>query len=155
MYDALVVGARVAGATLAALLGDAGCRVLLVDRDCFPNPTLSTHYFRGGRAVSILKRLGVLDEVLALGCPPLTCEYRFTGGAKEPIVAPAQQPGDVTYCLSVRRAPLDHLLLRRAALGSSVAVLQGSVLRSLMWDDGRVVGARIATPDGTVVVRAR
>src|SRR5450755_78400 len=65
-YDAIVVGARVAGSTLAALLGDAGHRVLLIDRASFPSPTLSTHYFRGGRAVSVLKRLGVLDEVLDL-----------------------------------------------------------------------------------------
>ncbi|MCA1670071.1 MAG: FAD-dependent monooxygenase, partial [Thermomicrobia bacterium] len=50
-YDALIVGARVAGATLAILLGDAGYRVLLVDRASFPSPTLSTHYFRGGRGV--------------------------------------------------------------------------------------------------------
>lgn len=52
MYDALIVGARVAGATLAAFIGDAGYRVLLVDRDCVPSSTLSTHYFRGGRAVA-------------------------------------------------------------------------------------------------------
>lgn len=46
-YDVIVVGARVAGATVAALLGDAGYQVLLVDRDAFPSPTLSTHFFRG------------------------------------------------------------------------------------------------------------
>ena len=154
-YDALVVGARVAGATVAALLGDAGCRVLLVDRDTFPSSTLSTHYFRGGRAVSVLKRLGVLDEVLAFGCPPLECEYRFRHGAITPAVGPAQQPGDVTFCLSVRRAPLDHLLVRRAASGSSVDVLQASVVKELVWEAGRVVGARLATAQGQAMVRAR
>jgi len=34
--DVVVVGARVAGATLAALLGDAAVRVLLIDRAYFP-----------------------------------------------------------------------------------------------------------------------
>ncbi|HZQ35206.1 MAG TPA: FAD-dependent monooxygenase, partial [Dehalococcoidia bacterium] len=35
-YDAIIVGGRVAGASLALLLGKAGWRVLLVDRDRFP-----------------------------------------------------------------------------------------------------------------------
>jgi len=37
-YDVIVVGGRVAGATTAALLGDAGARVLLVERIAFPAP---------------------------------------------------------------------------------------------------------------------
>ncbi len=71
-YDVIVVGARIGGSTVAALLGDAGYRVLLVDRATFPSPTLSTHFFRGGLALSVFKRLGVLDDVLALGSPRLT-----------------------------------------------------------------------------------
>ena len=42
-YDAIVVGARCAGSTLATLLARAGWRVLLVDRDPFPSDTVSTH----------------------------------------------------------------------------------------------------------------
>ncbi|MFF5986701.1 FAD-dependent monooxygenase [Prauserella flavalba] len=42
-YDAIVVGARVAGSTLATLLARAGWRVLLLDRDRFPSDTVSTH----------------------------------------------------------------------------------------------------------------
>ncbi len=41
-YDVIVIGARVAGSTLATLLGQAGYRVLLADRARFPSPTLST-----------------------------------------------------------------------------------------------------------------
>src|SRR5690349_1943633 len=108
-YDVLIVGARVAGATLATLLGEAGQRVLLVDRATFPSPALSTHYFRGGRALSIFKRLGVLDQMLALGPPRLVCEYRYEDGQCEPVVGPPQVPGEIGYALSVRREPLDHL----------------------------------------------
>lgn len=36
-YDVVIVGARVAGAIVAALLGEAGCSVLLVDRAAFPS----------------------------------------------------------------------------------------------------------------------
>ena len=43
-YDVIIVGARVAGSSLAILLGRQGRRVLLVDRDPFPSDTLSTHF---------------------------------------------------------------------------------------------------------------
>lgn len=154
-YDALVVGARVAGGTLAAMLGDAGHRVLLVDRAAFPSPTLSTHFFRGARGVTVLKRLGVLDDVLALGCPPLTCQYNYLDGATEPVVNPPQEPGEIGYCLSVRREPLDALLIRRAGACRPVEVLEGTRATALLREGGRVVGATLATPDGERSVRAR
>lgn len=60
---------------MAALFGDAGYRVLLVDRATFPSPTLSTHFFRGNGMVAVLQRVGLLEQVLALGAPPLICQY--------------------------------------------------------------------------------
>ena len=42
-YDAIVVGARCAGASTALLLARAGYRVLVVDRATFPSDTVSTH----------------------------------------------------------------------------------------------------------------
>jgi flavin-dependent dehydrogenase len=42
-YDAIVVGARCAGAPTAMLLARRGYRVLVVDRAKFPSDTLSTH----------------------------------------------------------------------------------------------------------------
>jgi 2-polyprenyl-6-methoxyphenol hydroxylase-like FAD-dependent oxidoreductase len=154
-YDALIVGARVAGATLAALLGDAGYEVLLVDRATFPSPTLSTHFFRGGRAGAVLQRLGVLRDVLALGCPPLVREYRFHPGAATPTIGPPQEPGGLGYGLSVRRTPLDQVLVRRAVGSGTVDVLDATTASELLWAHGRVVGARLRTPAGERVVRAQ
>jgi 2-polyprenyl-6-methoxyphenol hydroxylase-like FAD-dependent oxidoreductase len=68
-YDVIVVGARVGGSALAALLGDQGVSVLLLDRAQFPSTTSSTHFFRGAGMVGVLERLGVLDAVLDLGLP--------------------------------------------------------------------------------------
>ena len=42
MYDVIVVGARVAGASTALLLARRGLNVLAVDRAEFPSDTLST-----------------------------------------------------------------------------------------------------------------
>ena len=61
-WDAIVVGARVAGASTALLLARAGLRVLVVDRARRGSDTLSTHaLMRGG--VLQLQRWGLLDRV--------------------------------------------------------------------------------------------
>lgn len=145
--DVLVVGARVAGSISAALLSRAGYRVLLVDRAHFPSSTLSTHYFRGGRLGSVLTELGVLDEVLTLGSPPLICDYNYEGDDPTPDVTPPQDPGDVGFALSVRREPLDHLLIRRARAEPTVEVREGSGVTSLLRDGDRVVGAALSDGD--------
>ena len=69
-WDAVVVGARVAGASTALPLARAGLRVLVVDRARRGSDTLSTHaLMRGG--VLQLRRWGLLDRVAATGAPPV------------------------------------------------------------------------------------
>jgi len=75
MYDAVVVGARCAGAATALLLARKGYKVLLVDRSSFPsNLAFSTHYIHQSGA-ALLKRWGLLDKVAASNCPPITTLY--------------------------------------------------------------------------------
>jgi 2-polyprenyl-6-methoxyphenol hydroxylase-like FAD-dependent oxidoreductase len=91
MYDAIVVGARVAGSSTAMLLARKGYRVLLVDKATFPSDTLSTHQIQvsGG---AVLKRWGLLDKIRAtqpgivtgarldLGTTALTGTFPALGG---------------------------------------------------------------------------
>src|SRR4051812_956267 len=99
-YDALVIGARVAGATVAALLDDAGYRVLLVDRASFPSSTLSTHFFRGAGLRAVPPRLRTLDRILPRDAPPLLHCYYYSEETALPIMGPPQEPGALGYCLS-------------------------------------------------------
>ena len=70
-YDAVVVGARCAGAATAMLLARQGLSVLLVERDRHGADTLSTlALMRAG--VLQLHRWGLLDRVRAAGTPPIT-----------------------------------------------------------------------------------
>ncbi|SFC22892.1 FAD binding domain-containing protein [Tropicimonas isoalkanivorans] len=57
-FDALVVGARWAGAATAMLLSRAGLKVLAIDRDAAGTDTKSTHALMRG-AVMQLDRWGV------------------------------------------------------------------------------------------------
>jgi flavin-dependent dehydrogenase len=143
-YDVIVVGARVAGSALTALLGDRGLSVLLLDRARFPSTTPSTHFFRGAGMVSVLERLGVLDAVLELGCPPLTREFNYQDGGAEPAEGPPQDPGTAGYCLSVRREPLDFILLERARLAGSVDFMERTNVSDVLWSGDRVVGVQLA-----------
>ena len=78
-YDAIVIGARAAGSPTAMLLARKGYRVLAVDRATFPSDTLSTHVIHAP-GVAALQRWGLLDEVMATGCPAIT-GYSFDFGA--------------------------------------------------------------------------
>lgn len=154
--DVLIVGARVAGSTLAALLGERGRRVLVIDRATFPSATLSTHFFRGAWCGAALQRLGLLDEILATGPPRLVREYNADALTGESTTDPPQDPGELGYNLSVRRETLDAMLVERARREPTVEVREVTRLEGLLRDGDRVVGAEISNDgDGTRQVRAR
>src|SRR5262245_50696850 len=71
MYDAIVVGARCAGAPTAMLLARRGRRVLLCDRGFFPSETVSNGAFNAPGPL-YLKRWGLLDRLVATRVPPIT-----------------------------------------------------------------------------------
>ena len=77
-YDAIVVGARCAGSPTAMLLARRGYRVLLLDRARFPSDTVSTHLIHAP-GVAALDRWGLLDRLVATGCPAIST-YCFDFG---------------------------------------------------------------------------
>ena len=77
-FDVIVVGARCAGSPTAMLLARKGYRVLAVDRASFPSDTVSTHLVHPP-AVNALSRWGLLDRLVATGCPPIHT-YAFDFG---------------------------------------------------------------------------
>jgi flavin-dependent dehydrogenase len=82
--------------------------------------------------------VGVLDEVLATGAPPLRCEYfALDDGPAE--LGPPQDPGEAGYCLSVRRLTLDWLLSRQCER-VGIDVRTGVRVVDLLREGDRVVG---------------
>src|ERR1700691_5840138 len=107
-YDVVVVGARCAGAPLAALLARAGARVAVVERATFPSDTLSSHLFEMD-ALAFLDRLGVSESLRATGAPLVERTDTRVEHLRLALELP-QRPGDVGGMLSVRRLLLDPLL---------------------------------------------
>lgn len=143
-YDVIVVGGRCAGAPTAMLLARRGYRVLLVDRAGFPSDTLSTHVAHP-LAVRALSRWGLLDRLVATGCPPIDT-YAYDFG---PFALDGSPDADgLAYC--PRRTVLDKLLLD-AASDAGVEVREGFTVDEVLIDDGRAVGVAGSSKDGRVV----
>ena len=69
--DVIVVGARCAGASTAMLLARKGYRVLVVDRAQFPSDIPRGHFIHR-HGPQRLNAWGLLDRVVATGCPAVT-----------------------------------------------------------------------------------
>ena len=146
-YDAIVVGARCAGAPTAMLLARSGHRVLLVDRATFPSDTVSTHVVHAP-GVAALERWGLRDAVAASGCPPIR-RYSFDFGPFVITGAPRAAGGvDEAYC--PRRTVLDAMLVEAAA-EAGAEVREGFSVEEVLIDGGAVVGIRGKDAGGSAV----
>jgi 2-polyprenyl-6-methoxyphenol hydroxylase-like FAD-dependent oxidoreductase len=150
-YDVIVIGARVAGSIAAILLGQAGYRVLLIDRARFPSDTLSTHFFRAP-TLRALRQAGVYEEVQTKS-PHLVVNYNAVDGIVFPEAV--DRPADYPYYLCMRRITLDDILVRRARLTPGVELRQAARATRLIRENGRVVGVAWEEGDGRGEARAR
>jgi len=138
MYDVIIVGARCAGAAAALLLARQGVKVLLTDRATFPSDTVSTHLLHP-TGVARLRDWGLLEPLLATGCPPI--EAISFQPAEDLILRGAPHAHDgVSTSLAPRRTVLDALLVE-AAVQAGADLREGASFRRALWADGRVVGA--------------
>jgi 2-polyprenyl-6-methoxyphenol hydroxylase-like FAD-dependent oxidoreductase len=151
-YDAIVVGARCAGSPTAMLLAREGHRVLLVDKATFPSDTMSTHLVHPP-GVAALERWGLLDRLVATGCPPVE-RYSFDFGPVS--VAGSPQPIDgVARAYGPRRTVLDKLLVDAAA-EAGAEVRESFTVEEIVAEDETVTGIRGHARGGeTVTERAQ
>ncbi len=145
MYDAIVIGARVAGSPLGMLLARQGHRVLVVDRDTFPSDTLSTTFLQD-EASHYLDTWGLLAKVYATGVPQCSVVANFGDGM---MLAPAP-PGKFP-AIAPRRTYLDQILVE-AAREAGAEVREGFSVQAIVKDaTGRVTGIQGRGADGSTV----
>jgi flavin-dependent dehydrogenase len=146
-YDAIIVGARCAGAPTAMLLARQGYRVLVVDRASFPSDTVSTHVIHAP-GVAALQRWGLLDRVTATGCPAIET-YSFDFGPIKIVGTPRPCDG-FSAAYAPRRTLLEKILVD-AALEAGAEVRERFTLDGLIVEAGVVVGIRGRDDSGTMV----
>ncbi|MFB6891033.1 FAD-dependent oxidoreductase [Kitasatospora sp. NPDC056327] len=144
MYDAIVVGARVAGATTAMLLARSGHRVLLLDRARIPSDTMSTHYVHQP-TIARLARWGLLDRLVATGCPPLdVARWEL----EDVAIAGCAPPVDgIRAAYGPRRYVLDGLLAE-AAVEAGAELRERCNVTDLLRDGDTVAGVVLRGEDG-------
>jgi len=147
VYDAIVVGARCAGSPTAMLLARRGYRVLLLDRDRFPGDIMSTHLIKTG-GVLRLRRWGLLERIVATGCPAVTQITLDIGGCA--LTAPMSPLEGVAEIHAPRRTVLDKILVD-AAVAAGAELREGATVRELLRNGERVVGVRVRIGQGAIV----
>jgi 2-polyprenyl-6-methoxyphenol hydroxylase-like FAD-dependent oxidoreductase len=146
-YDAIVVGARCAGASTAMLLARSGHKVLLLDRDEFPSDMVASTHMVWLAGVARLKSWGLLDKLKATGCPPMA---KFNLDLGEFVLSAGAPPaGDVTQSYAPRRYVLDSMLVD-AAVEAGAELRRGSVV-GLLTEGDRAVGVRYSDHTGPMV----
>lgn len=143
-YDAIVVGASIAGCTTAIMFGRAGLRIALVERsrhlDAYK--ALCGHWILGGTKPTLV-RLGLWDEMLAHGAEAALPDMWSAGGW---LTLPHDAGIPEAICL--RRSTLDPVLRRIAGATPGVNLLMGHPAVGLVEEGERIAGVRVATPGG-------
>jgi geranylgeranyl reductase family protein len=148
-WDVIVAGAGPAGASAAAVLGDAGLRVLLLDRRCFPREKvcgdgLTTDCF------APLRRLGLFEALKALARPCTSTYFSFSNGTE--LVLQGTKTNPLAFVLS--RYDFDQLLFERAITHRHVVFMGDCTVQSLLHESGRIAGVMVASGDRLEAHRA-
>ena len=114
IYDAIIVGGGLAGASLAAHLARRGRRVLLLEKRRLPADKLCGEFLSPEVAAS-LRRLGVLNAVRAAGAHPVT-RARLTAASGASF-----ESGLPGTALGFSRRHLDALLFENARRAGAAA----------------------------------
>ncbi|MEX2106357.1 MAG: NAD(P)/FAD-dependent oxidoreductase [Solirubrobacterales bacterium] len=142
-YDAIVVGASLAGCATAILLSRAGARVALVEKQPDSNAfkRMCSHFIQAS-AVPTIERLGLLDPIVAAGGQRSRVHIWTEWGWIEPS-------GDAgTDCLNLRREVLDPLIRGATAAEPGVDLLLGQAATRLLREDGVVRGVSVRDREG-------
>src|SRR5215468_8835742 len=145
-YDAVITGARCAGAATALLLARSGAKVLVVDRQAYGPDTMSTHALMRG-AVLQLTRWGLIPEITAADTPAIRSTTFHYGGEAIRVAIKSEHGVECLY--APRRTVLDRLLVD-AARKAGGQVRHGVLLSELQFSsDGRVIGVSLKDAVGS------
>lgn len=143
-YDAVVVGASLAGCATAMLLGRAGARVALVERRASAGAfkRVCSHFLQAS-AVPALERLGLMEPIAAAGGVRSHLRIWTQWG----WIVPPRDPRNAA--VNLRREKLDPLVRAAAAETPGVELLLGRTAQSLVRESGAVRGVVVQERDGS------
>jgi flavin-dependent dehydrogenase len=149
-FDAVVVGASLAGCTTALQLGRAGLRVAVVERQrsMGAHKGLCGHFVLGGTKPT-LERLGLWQAMLDRGAATSRPRVWTGDGWVDPDV------DRLDPAISLRRRVLDPFLRQLVADTPGVELLLGHRVTGLLTEGRRVTGVRATSDAGEQALPAR
>ncbi|HEY8755760.1 MAG TPA: NAD(P)/FAD-dependent oxidoreductase [Candidatus Dormibacteraeota bacterium] len=150
----VVVGAGPSGAATALVLSRAGHPVTVLDRARFPRDKACGEGLMPP-GVAALRRLGVLDDVLATQAPRIRGVMYTHGGDTACAYArfPSPRDGSEQWGLGVRRTFFDAVLVDALRRAPRVTLLEGVRATGILRDSAGVI-AGVSTDSGPVVGQA-
>jgi menaquinone-9 beta-reductase len=138
-YDAVIVGASLAGCSTAMLLAREGAQVALVERRPDPDAfkRVCGHFIQSS-AVPALERLGLLEAMEAAGAARSRLRMWTRWGTIE-MGSDSPLPTGV----NIRRETLDPIIRRMAAETPGVELMLGATVTAVVAEDDRIAGVEI------------
>jgi len=147
VYDAIVIGGGPAGSTAAAVLGQKGRRVVLLDKEKFPRYHIGESlmpycYFP-------LERIGVIEQMKTSHFPKkYSVQFVSTDGkASHPFYFFQHLQHEASTTWQVLRSEFDQMLLDNAR-AKGAEVRQEMTVRDMIQDNGAVTGVKAVGKDG-------
>lgn len=134
-YDAVVVGASLAGCATAIQLGRAGLRVAMIEKQPDPNAfkRMCSHFIQAS-GVPAIERLGLLEPIEAAGgLRPQMHMWTRWGWVEAP-------PDRAGRGVNLRREVLDPMVRTTAAETPGVELMLGWSVERLLRGDGGIGG---------------
>lgn len=145
-YDVIIVGGRPAGSSLAARLGRAGLRVLLLERAQFPSEHPASSPIIYASAMQLLDEIGADETAYARNTPPI---YRIVQTTRHTYGEfPLPYVGARNYAYAVDRARFDAALWETAVNTPNVEGRQGFNVTDLLRTGEAVCGVVGKGQDG-------
>ncbi|MEO8897521.1 MAG: NAD(P)/FAD-dependent oxidoreductase [Candidatus Dormibacter sp.] len=144
------MGAGPSGAATALALSRAGHSVTVIDGARFPRDKACGEGLMPP-GVACLRRLGVLDDVLAAGAPRIH-GVMYTHGAGTPAAYaafPVPPGGGERWGLGVRRTLFDAVLTDALRRAPGVTLLEGVRATGVIWSMSGLVGG-VTTEEGRI-----
>lgn len=143
-YDVIVVGAGPAGSSAAAILGEKGHTVLLVDKESFPRDKTCGDGITY-KAMPALKRLG-LDAKIKSDSPFQTNGYTLVFRDNTKLVF-EKPPSDEALAYIISRHEFDNILLENAISYPSVNFIPDTKVTGLSYEGTKATGITVSGKD--------